>query len=172
MRFLFLDRILEIEPGRRILASKLVTMADGYLVNHYADRPVMPPSILLECLAQVGGDLNLLTRGIEVQTFLIMADGLRVRRLPSPGETILIEVVMDRGQSAGATVRGEVRIGDEVIATLDRMVYVHRVSDDTSYHRRQRRRMETLLATKELPVPSNPTTERPRSLTAAVEATP
>ena len=175
MRFLFMDRILEVEPGRRIVASKLVNMGDGYLVRHYADRPVMPPSILLECMAQVGGDLNLLTRGYEIQTFLIMADGLHIRRLPHPGDTLMIDIRMDRAQSAGLTVRGEVRIDGEVVATLDRMVYVHRISEDPSYHRRILARMRALLGPlcATVPIPSmNPGQERPRPLFEAAGMTP
>jgi len=153
LRFLFIDRILEVEPGRRILASKLVTMADGYLVADPSGQPAMPASILLECLAQTGGDLNLLTRGLRTQTFLVSAEGLRVRRPPRPGETLLMEVRMERAHSDGATVTGEARIGPELAATLDRMLYVHRQSDDTSYERRQRARMETLLLS---PIPVSP----------------
>jgi 3-hydroxyacyl-[acyl-carrier-protein] dehydratase len=146
MRFLFIDRILEVEPGRRILASKLVTMGDGYLVRHYGPLPVMPPTILLETMAQVGGDLNLLTRGLDVQTFLMIVDGMNIRRLPHPGETMHIELRMHRGHTEGATVTGETRIGSEVIATLERITYVHRRSTDQVYIRRQRARMEALLA--------------------------
>jgi 3-hydroxyacyl-[acyl-carrier-protein] dehydratase len=159
MRFLFIDRILEVEAGRRILASKHVTMADGYLVGDHEGRPSMPASILLESLAQTGGDLNLLTRGEDVQTFLMLVEGLRIRRLPHPGEAMLMEVQMGRGHSAGATVEGEARVGDEVIATLDRMLYVHRRTEDASYIRRQRLRMRALLAS--LPVPVVPDSARP-----------
>jgi 3-hydroxyacyl-[acyl-carrier-protein] dehydratase len=146
MRFLFIDRILEVEPGRRILAAKSITMSDGYLARHYGPLPVMPPTILLETMAQVGGDLNLLTRGLDVQTFLMIVDGLHIRRLPHPGETLHIDLRMHRGHTEGATVTGEARVGSEVMATLDRITYVHRRSTDQIYIRRQRARMEALLA--------------------------
>lgn len=164
VRFLFIDRILEFEAGRRILGSKLVTMADGYLVAHPSGRPVMPASILLECLAQTGGDLNLLTRGLSTQTFLMLAEGLRIRRLPHPGETLLLDVRMERGHTDGATVTGEVRVGSEIVATLDRMLYVHRRSDDAAYERRQRRRMEALLGSLPAPVTVSPEPARPSYL--------
>jgi 3-hydroxyacyl-[acyl-carrier-protein] dehydratase len=151
MRFLFVDRILEVEPGRRILASKLVTMSDGYLVPHHSRRPAMPAGILLECMAQVGGDLNLLTRGLKVQTLLVAAEGLRIHRLPHPGETLLIEMRMERAYTEGASVAGDVRIGSEVIATLDRMLYVQQHSDDAKYHSRQDARMDALVASRSVP---------------------
>ena len=147
MHFLFIDRILEVEPGRRILASKHVTMGERYLLRHASGRPSMPASILLECLAQTGGDLNLLTRGLETQTFLVLAEGFRVRRLPCVGETLLMEVQMERGHGDGATVTGEARVGTEVVATLDRMLFVQRRSEDAAYRRRQQARMDVLLDT-------------------------
>jgi hypothetical protein len=114
----------------------------------------MPSSILLECMAQTGGDLNLLTRGMETQTFLVLAEGFRVRRSPRPGETLLMDMQMARGHSDGASVSGEVRVGTEIVATLDRMLYVHRQSDDAVYARRVRRRLDALLLGPLPPVPT------------------
>jgi 3-hydroxyacyl-[acyl-carrier-protein] dehydratase len=159
VRFLFVDRILEVEPGRRILASKLVTMADGYLVTHHSPRPSMPAGILLECMAQVGGDLNLLTRGLKVQTLLVAIDGLRIHRLPHPGETLLIELRMERAYTEGASVTGSVRIGSEVVATLDRMMYVQQRSDDMKYFRRQNARMDALMVPRS--VHASPSSAQP-----------
>ena len=174
MRFLFLDRILEVEPAKRILATKLINMGDGYLVPHPSGRPAMPASILLECLAQTGGDLNLLTHGLRTQTFLIMAEGFKLRRQPHVGELLQLDMRMERVHDAGASMEGVVRSGSELIATLGRMMYVHRQVSDMSYVRRQQGRMRALLASPEIldtlpPVPGLDPTPVPAPAEPAAE---
>jgi len=53
VRFLFCDRILELEPGKRALATKMVSLSEEFLPDHYARQPVMPSTMVMECLAQL-----------------------------------------------------------------------------------------------------------------------
>ena len=56
--FLLVDRVLEREPGVRVVAEKLVTSGEPYLQGHFGGRPLVPGVLLLEMLAQAGGFLE------------------------------------------------------------------------------------------------------------------
>ena len=54
MRFLLIDRILDLEPGRNLVAVKNLSMAEEYLADHFPGFPVMPGVLMLEALTQAG----------------------------------------------------------------------------------------------------------------------
>ncbi len=58
--FLMVDRVVEVERGRRIVALKNVTINEPYFVGHFPAAPVMPGVLTIECMAQVGAILGLL----------------------------------------------------------------------------------------------------------------
>ncbi len=130
MRFLLFDRIIEAERGKRMRATKLVNLMDGYFVAHYPRQAVMPASLLLEALAQVGGMLNLLNHNFEVEMVLMLVDGVRLHRQVRQGEPVTLEVQMLYDHPYGATMRAEAWVHDVRIATVERMVYAHEVTTD------------------------------------------
>jgi len=132
VRFLFLDQIIDAERGKRMRAMKFVNLMDGYLVEHYPRQAVMPASLLLESLAQVGGMLNLLNHNFAVEMVLMLVDGVRIRRQVRQGEPLTLEVEMLYDHPYGATMRAEARVADTLVATVERMVYAHEVITDPS----------------------------------------
>ena len=54
MRFSLIDRIVELEPGERVTATKSLTMAEEYLADHFPHFPVMPGVLMLEAMTQAG----------------------------------------------------------------------------------------------------------------------
>lgn len=116
--FLFVDRITELEPDKRIVGIKNVTIDECYLSAAWpGGRPALPPTILTEAVAQVGAililarpenrDLLPLFRGIE-----------RVRfRVPVyPGDQVIIEARVKRLRNRMGVLDGKVRVGDKLIA--------------------------------------------------------
>jgi 3-hydroxyacyl-[acyl-carrier-protein] dehydratase len=111
--FLFVDRILDIEPGRRIVGVKHVAGSERYLSSVAGGAPVLPTTLLLEAVAQVGAIL-VLSAPEHRDDFIYLAgiDRIRQRRPVRAGETVMIEAVMRRikgaiGQMSGtATVEG------------------------------------------------------------------
>jgi len=140
VRFLLFDRIVEAERGKRMRATKLVTLADGCFVDHYPRRAVMPAALIIESLAQVGGMLNLYNHNFAVEMVLMLVDGVRVVRQVGQGESLALEVQMLYDHPYGATMRAEARVGDGLVVTVARMVYAHANTADPSAIRTNRDR--------------------------------
>lgn len=128
MRFLFCDRILELEPGKRALASKMVSLSEEFLPDHYSRQPVMPSTMVMECLAQLAGWFYVVTENYAITTVLGLAQGISILGTVRPGETLTLETWLMYGHRDGATMRGEVRRGDEVILRAERMLFASRPS--------------------------------------------
>lgn len=128
MRFLFCDRILALEPGKHAVATKTVTLGDEYLTRHYSRRAIMPATLALECLAQLAGWLYVVTENYGITVVLALAQGIDVLRHARPGDTLTIEAWVEFAHRDGATLRGEGRIGEEVILRARRLVFASQPS--------------------------------------------
>jgi 3-hydroxyacyl-[acyl-carrier-protein] dehydratase len=113
--FLMVDRILEMEPGKRAVGIKNVTFNEPFFQGHWPEMPVMPGVLILEAMAQVGGVLLLAQADNEgKQAYIGGVDKVRFRRRVIPGDQLRIEVEIvkvkgDIGRvSATATVDGQV----------------------------------------------------------------
>lgn len=98
--FFFVDRILELQPGKRILGLKNVAANEPFFQGHFPGLPLMPGVLILEAMAQVGGVLVLRSPGAEGKLALLGgAEKVRFRRGVTPGDQLLIEgeVISQRG---------------------------------------------------------------------------
>ncbi len=92
--FLLVDRVLELEPGKRIVAIKNVTVNEEYFLGHFPGHPVMPGVLLLEALAQAGGVLLLHDMPDRHQKLLYFTgiERARFRRPVVPGDQVRLEI--------------------------------------------------------------------------------
>lgn len=89
--FLLVDRVLEREPGVRVVAEKLVTNSEPYLQGHFQGHPIVPGVLLLEMLAQAGGFLEADSlHGAAI--FLASVQDARFKAPALPGDRLRLEV--------------------------------------------------------------------------------
>ena len=126
--FLLVDRVLELEPGKRILALKNVTINEPHFTGHFPHVPVMPGVLMIEALAQAAGILSFRTMGkVSDESsvyYFVGIDGARFKRPVGPGDQLMLEVTIER-RSRGiwkyrgtATVQGQVACEAELMCTL------------------------------------------------------
>ena len=98
--FLLLDRVLELEPGKRIVAIKNVTINEPFFVGHFPHIPVMPGVLMIEALAQAAGVLSFETLGRKSDPssvfYFVGIDGARFKRPVGPGDQLRLEVELVR----------------------------------------------------------------------------
>lgn len=115
--FLLIDRVIELEPGRRVVALKNVSCNEPYFQGHWPARPVMPGVLILEAIAQAAGVLIGERADPASQIVLIASiDDVKLRRPVVPGDQLRIEVEHARARARAMDYRGVARVGDQVAA--------------------------------------------------------
>ena len=118
--FLMVDRVLELEHGKRIKALKNVTANEPYFVGHFPRRPVMPGVMMLEALAQAAALLSFDALGAKAEDntlyYFAGIDSARFKRPVEPCDQMILDVTLDRMKSnifkfhARASVDGETAV--------------------------------------------------------------
>ncbi|RQD73012.1 MAG: 3-hydroxyacyl-[acyl-carrier-protein] dehydratase FabZ, partial [Candidatus Syntrophonatronum acetioxidans] len=113
--FLLVDRVLELEPGKRAVGLKNVSINEPYFPGHFPGYPVMPGVLIVEAMAQVGA-LALLSADENKGKLAFFAgiDKLRFRRQVVPGDQLKMEVVLTRVRGSIGKGEGKAFVGDEL----------------------------------------------------------
>ena len=123
--FLMVDRVLEIEKGKRIKALKNVTINEPFFVGHFPHRPVMPGVLMLEAMAQVAALLAFDALGTSPsdKTIYYFAgiDGARFKRPVEPGDQLIMDVTLDRMKSGIFKFKGTARVDDNIACEAELM---------------------------------------------------
>jgi 3-hydroxyacyl-[acyl-carrier-protein] dehydratase len=114
--FLLVDRVTELIPDTRIVGIKNVTLNERYLAHGDADRPVLPPTILTEAVAQVGAIMILSKpENREKLIYFMGIERVRYRRPVYAGDVVEIEATVRRLRSRMGVLRGIARVDGEVV---------------------------------------------------------
>jgi len=93
--FLLVDRIVELEQGKKIVGIKNVTINEPFFPGHFPGHPVMPGVLIVEAMAQVGGVLAYLSSGDDIRKkvcYFASIDNVKFRKPVVPGDQLRIEM--------------------------------------------------------------------------------
>ncbi len=108
MRFNLLDRILEVEPGRMLRASKNLTLGEEYLADHFPSFPVMPGVLMLETLVEAGAWLLRITENFRHSVIVLReARNVKYGTFMEPGRTMEVKVELVEEDGPLATLKGK-----------------------------------------------------------------
>ncbi|HQP10264.1 MAG TPA: UDP-3-O-acyl-N-acetylglucosamine deacetylase [Candidatus Omnitrophota bacterium] len=118
--FLLVDRVIEIEKGKKAVGIKNVTINESFFRGHFPTRPVMPGVLMIEAMAQVSG-IAILTNEIHhgKVAFFMAVDNVKFRKVVSPGDQLIMEVEVLRDKSRTAQTRGQAKVNGEIVAEAD-----------------------------------------------------
>ena len=117
--FLLVDRILELEPDRRVVGLKNVTANEPFFAGHFPGRPVMPGVLIVEALAQTAGVLMGEASGL-IPMFMGI-DKARFRRPVKPGDQLRLEVEVLRKRRSVCRVAGRAFVSEDLVAEAEMM---------------------------------------------------
>ena len=117
---LLVDRVLECEPGKRILAIKNVTINEPFFSGHFPHHPVMPGVLVVEAMAQAAAILSFRTLGTEPDDnsvyYFVGIDGARFKRPVIPGDQLVLEVLLERRIRNIWKFDAKARVGEALVA--------------------------------------------------------
>lgn len=115
---LLVDRVLEIEPGQRIVGLKNVSANEPFFAGHFPGRPVMPGVLIVEAMAQCGGLLLMegLEHAEEKVIYFLAVDGVKFRRPVVPGDQLRLELELIQGRGRRGRLKGVAKVDGRVVA--------------------------------------------------------
>jgi 3-hydroxyacyl-[acyl-carrier-protein] dehydratase len=119
--FLLIDRVIEIEAGKRIVGIKEVTLErDPFLAGHFPEYPVMPGVLIVEALAQTGAVLVMLdAANARKVPFFARIDNCRFRQQVRPGDTLRLEVEVTSFRDPVGKAHGRALVDGAVACEAD-----------------------------------------------------
>jgi len=123
--FLFVDRIVELEAGKRVVGIKNVTSNEPFFQGHFPGKPIMPGVLIVEAMAQTGGVLaGLSTSGLTEQAgqpliYFMAIDKVKFRKPVVPGDQLVFEVVPLRAGSRVWKMAGKAFVNDALVAEAE-----------------------------------------------------
>jgi len=122
--FLLVDRILELEPGVRIVALKNVTINEPFFQGHFPGQPVMPGVLIIEAMAQAGGLLAYESGPADKHGQLIYfmgMDKVRFRKPVVPGDQLIFEARILKMRTKVAKMAGTAFVDNQLVAEAELM---------------------------------------------------
>ncbi|CAM5180479.1 MULTISPECIES: 3-hydroxyacyl-ACP dehydratase FabZ [Castellaniella] len=119
---LLVDRVLEMDPGKSIVAIKNVTYNEPFFQGHFAHHPVMPGVLIIEALAQAAALFSFADAGApnlastKIAYYLVGVDGARFRRPVVPGDQLRMEVSADKLSRSICKYTAVAKVGDQIAA--------------------------------------------------------
>jgi len=125
--FLLVDRIVEIEPGKRAVGIKNVTYNEPFFPGHFPGRPIMPGVLIVEAMAQTAGVLafnSLPEQERKKSVFFLGMDNVRFRKPVMPGDQLRMELEITRHRQSIWGFKGKALVDGNVVAEGDLLAMI------------------------------------------------
>jgi|TARA_B100001105_G_C22368840_1_gene433958 3-hydroxyacyl-[acyl-carrier-protein] dehydratase len=120
--FLLVDRVVELDLGKSIVAYKNVTVNEPFFQGHFPDKPIMPGVLIIEALAQAAGVLGFKSQEKKPKDgylyYFVGADDVRLRRPVVPGDQLRLEAVIITNRRGLYKFSAKASVGDELVGTM------------------------------------------------------
>jgi 3-hydroxyacyl-[acyl-carrier-protein] dehydratase len=121
MRWIWIDKFVEFESGKRAVSVKNVTLAEEHVHDHFPGFPMMPECLMVEAMAQTAGILVGQARNFEEKVVLAKISKAVFHDFVVPGDTIRLEARMETIAPEAASTAGRITRGDQLIAEIHLM---------------------------------------------------
>ena len=124
--FLLVDRIIEIEDGKRIVGIKNVTINEPFFEGHFPGHPIMPGVLIVEAMAQTGGMLVMgaVENPQDKVVYFMSMDKVKFRKPVVPGDQLRFEVELIKMRGKTAQMRGEAFVDGKKVAEAEMMAAI------------------------------------------------
>lgn len=123
MRFFLFDKIVEFEKNKSCVGLKCVSFSEDLFTNHYDCCPIMPESLVLEAIGQVGSWATAASIDFEALSILLSVEHFKNYKSVKPGDMLRLEIVISSNNDFGSQVSGIAKVEDEVVAEAEKIVY-------------------------------------------------
>ena len=120
--FLLVDRIIEMEPGKRIVGIKNVTYNEPFFPGHFPGHPIMPGVLIVEAMAQTAGILvfnSLPQERHEPQIYFLGIDNVRFRKPVIPGDQLHLELEITKHRQSIWGFKGKALVDGKLVAEAE-----------------------------------------------------
>lgn len=120
--FLLVDRVVELDLGKSIVAYKNVTVNEPFFQGHFPNKPIMPGVLIIEALAQAAGVLGFKSQEKKPKDgylyYFVGADDVRLRRPVVPGDQLRLEAEIITNRRGLYKFAARASVGDELVGTM------------------------------------------------------
>ena len=121
MRWIWIDKFVEFESGKRAVSVKNVTLAEEHLHDHFPGFPVMPECLMIEAMAQTAGILVGQAKNFEEKVILAKINKCVFFDYVKPGDTLRLEAIIDSIAPEAAGTKGKITRDETLVAEIDLM---------------------------------------------------
>lgn len=125
MRFLFYDKVVELEKGRRIIGLKSFALSEEFMRRHFSRKALVPGVIMIEAMAQVLGWLVIYSHDFRISAVMSLIEGVTILPALQPGVTVEIHGEIISTSKRDSLGRAWITLEGRTIASLDRIIFSH-----------------------------------------------